>query len=84
MRLAWDAEKAAQNARKHGVAFEEAATVFADPLALIIDDEGHPRTPALSVSRWRHASSWSWFVERPGRRALDQRAPRHAAREEAL
>ncbi len=28
----WDAAKAAANVRKHGVTFEEAATVFADPL----------------------------------------------------
>ncbi|MCL4819262.1 MAG: BrnT family toxin [Vicinamibacteria bacterium] len=26
----WDADKAAANARKHGVSFEEAATVFLD------------------------------------------------------
>jgi len=32
--------KADRNARKHGVTFEEAATV--DPLALIIEDESHP------------------------------------------
>jgi uncharacterized DUF497 family protein len=30
------------NARKHGVRFEDAVTVFADPLALIIDDPNHP------------------------------------------
>ena len=27
----WDPEKAAQNERKHGVSFEEAATCFDDP-----------------------------------------------------
>ena len=27
--------------RKHGVTFEEAATVFADPLALIVEDARH-------------------------------------------
>jgi hypothetical protein len=37
----WDAEKAAANRRKHGVAFEEAATVFGDPLARIFTDEAH-------------------------------------------
>jgi uncharacterized protein len=30
----WDARKAAVNRRKHGVSFEEAATVFGDPDAL--------------------------------------------------
>ena len=28
----WDAAKAAENVQKHGVAFEEALTVFADPV----------------------------------------------------
>ena len=31
----WDPEKAAQNLEKHGVAFEEAATVFDDPLFVL-------------------------------------------------
>jgi len=30
----WDARKAAASLRKHGVSFDEAATVFADPDAL--------------------------------------------------
>ena len=34
----WDRAKARQNARKHGVSFEEAATVFGDSLSLTIDD----------------------------------------------
>jgi uncharacterized protein len=37
----WDPHKAAQNLRKHGVSFQEAATVFGDPLALTYDDTGH-------------------------------------------
>lgn len=37
----WDAEKAKENIKKHGVAFEEALTVFADPLANIFDDPDH-------------------------------------------
>jgi uncharacterized DUF497 family protein len=37
----WDAGKAATNARKHGVSFEEAATVFADPDALDGPDLKH-------------------------------------------
>lgn len=37
----WDAAKAEVNERKHGVTFEEALTVFFDPLALIIDDPLH-------------------------------------------
>ena len=34
----WDAAKAAENLDKHGVSFAEAATVFADPLAVYLDD----------------------------------------------
>jgi len=31
----WDAQKTASNVRKHEVSFDEAATIFADPLALL-------------------------------------------------
>jgi uncharacterized DUF497 family protein len=37
----WDREKADSNRRKHGVKFEEAMTVFSDPLARIHDDRTH-------------------------------------------
>ena len=33
----WNADKAQKNWRKHGVRFEEAATVFADPLFVLVD-----------------------------------------------
>ena len=37
----WDAQKAAENLKNHQVAFDEALTVFADPLANIFDDPDH-------------------------------------------
>ena len=37
----WDPEKAKRNLRKHGVPFEEAATVFLDPLAMTYPDPDH-------------------------------------------
>ena len=37
----WDGRKAKANVAKHGVSFEEAATVFADPLSLTIPDPDH-------------------------------------------
>ena len=37
----WDPAKAAANVRKHGVRFEQAATVFQDPRALSIFDSEH-------------------------------------------
>ena len=41
MTYEWDARKARLNARKHGVSFEEAATVFLDPFAMTFDDPDH-------------------------------------------
>ena len=38
MRFAWDPEKARANLAKHGVAFEDAAEVFADVLARSVQD----------------------------------------------
>jgi uncharacterized protein len=37
----WDDNKAAANQQKHGVSFEEAQTVFDNPLAVIFADEVH-------------------------------------------
>ena len=37
----WDKNKAIANARKHGIGFEEAVTVFSDPLARIFYDRKH-------------------------------------------
>jgi len=37
----WDDRKAAANAKKHGVSFEEAKSVFADDRAKLIDDPDH-------------------------------------------
>ena len=34
----WDKRKAASNRRKHSVTFEEATTVFGDPLSLTVTD----------------------------------------------
>ena len=41
MEFEWDESKAASNLKKHGVSFEEAKTVFDNPLAVIFDDESH-------------------------------------------
>jgi len=40
----WDTRKATTNRAKHGVAFEEAATVFSDPDGLDGPDLGHSAT----------------------------------------
>ena len=44
MELEWDPRKAKINVRKHGVTFEEAATVFDDPLATYYEDPDHSIT----------------------------------------
>jgi uncharacterized DUF497 family protein len=41
MEFEWDPRKAAINLRKHGVTFQEASTVFGDPLAITFDDPDH-------------------------------------------
>jgi uncharacterized DUF497 family protein len=37
----WDTDKAAHNKRRHRVSFDEAKTVFSDPLAETFDDPDH-------------------------------------------
>jgi uncharacterized DUF497 family protein len=37
----WDSQKSAANLAKHQVSFEEAATVFGDPLGRILTDPRH-------------------------------------------
>ncbi|MGC4001174.1 MAG: BrnT family toxin [Anaeromyxobacter sp.] len=64
MRFDWDPEKAASNLMKHGVSFEEAASVFADPLALYGEDPDHPgRTRVIGASA-RRRLLFCVFVER--------------------
>ena len=41
MRFEWDETKAMSNLEKHGVSFEEAVTVFYDPLAATFADPDH-------------------------------------------
>jgi uncharacterized DUF497 family protein len=39
----WDRQKATANVKKHAVSFDEACTVFGDPLAILIPDPDHSR-----------------------------------------
>lgn len=41
MEFEWDPQKAADNLRKHGVSFEEAASVFNDVLGASFEDPDH-------------------------------------------
>ena len=49
LRFEWDPEKGERNFVKHGVLFDEARTVFADPLGKIVEDS-------------RHSLKEQWFV----------------------
>jgi uncharacterized DUF497 family protein len=57
LKFEWDSEKAETNLAKHGVSFEEATVVFADPLGRIVNDPRHSigeeRYVLLGVSRKR-------------------------------
>ncbi|MBC8431508.1 MAG: BrnT family toxin [Desulfobacterales bacterium] len=48
MRFEWDPKKSKRNLEKHGVSFEEAVTVFYDPLSATFDDPDH------SVGEYRY------------------------------
>jgi hypothetical protein len=41
MEFAWDTTKATSNLAKHGISFEEATTVFGDPLSNTFPDPDH-------------------------------------------
>jgi len=82
----WDPRKAEANVRKHSVAFDEAATVFGDPDAMLLPDPDHSthemRYLLLGLSD-RHRLLVVAFVEQPPRTRLisARRATRHERRE---
>ena len=49
LRFEWDTRKAAANRAKHKVSFEEAVSVFGDPLGRITDDPRHSESEERSV-----------------------------------
>ncbi len=69
----WDPKKAASNARKHSVTFDEASTVFGDPLALLMRDSDHSlneeRYLVLGMSNQQRLLVVA-FAERPPRTRL--------------
>ncbi len=46
----WDENKAEQNLKKHGVSFEEASTIFGDPLERTIHDPLHSEAEDRFIS----------------------------------
>ena len=69
----WDPVKAEANVRKHRVTFDEASTVFGDPLNLVMADPDHSRDEEryllLGMSNRRRLLVVA-FAERPPRTRL--------------
>ena len=65
MSIEWDADKARANAAKHHVAFDEAVTVFLDPLELTIPDPNHSIGEDRYVSVGTSALAGYWWLATP-------------------
>lgn len=50
LKFEWDAAKAHTNLRKHGVSFEQTATVFGDPFAYTFNDPDHSMREARFIT----------------------------------
>jgi len=69
--FAWDTRKAIRNAAKHGVSFEEAATIFADPEALDWEDTEHSESELRSKRLGRSLAGRVLLVVYTTRRMKD-------------
>jgi uncharacterized DUF497 family protein len=58
MEFEWDPKKAEINQKKHGVNFQEAASVFGDPLAVTFEDPDH------SINEYRYITFGLSFNKR--------------------
>jgi len=78
-KVEWDERKNRFNQRKHNVSFEEAATVFLDPLEITIDDPAHASSEYRYISIGQSFSGRLLVVsyaERAGRiRIINARKP---------
>ena len=50
MHFEWDSAKAARNLRRHQISFEEASSIFYDPLAATGDDPDHSESEERFVT----------------------------------
>jgi len=50
VRVEWDFRKANINLEKHGVSFDEASTVFDNPLTVLFDDIDHSGEEAREIA----------------------------------
>jgi hypothetical protein len=77
MRFEWNALKAALNLRKHGVSFDEASSVFFDPLSATGDDPDHSleerRFVTFGISSSRRLLVVTHMEQRDGIRIITAR-----------
>ena len=73
----WNKTKAHANVRRHGVSFEEASTVFGDPLAILLPDpdhsEGEERFLVLGMSSRQRVLVVSHVERSPRTRLISAR-----------
>ena len=79
-RFEWDDVKARSNQTNHEVSFDEASTVFDDPLARVFDDEmhsGREKREIIIGHSISHRLLLVCFTERPGNiiRIFSARSP---------
>jgi hypothetical protein len=89
VRFEWNRDKASSNLRKHRVSFDEAVTVFYDPLAATFEDPDHSQGERRSITVGYSVRSRLLVVshtDRPGgvrlisaRRATRNERNRHEA-----
>ena len=64
----WDPKKAKANLRKHRVSFEEAATVFLDPLAMTFPDPDHSGEETREITLGHSSKNRVIFLSHTQRR----------------
>ena len=80
----WDPEKGDANFQKHGVSFDEASTVFGDPLSLLMPDPDHSadeeRYLVLGMSAHRKLLVVAFAERPPNTRLISARRATRAER----
>ena len=80
----WDPEKADANLQKHAVSFDEASTVFGDPLSLLMPDPDHSaddeRYVLLGMSAHQRLLVVAFAEGRPNTRLISARRATRAER----
>ena len=82
MTFEWDARKAAANRKKHRLSFEDAATVFLDPLSTTFPDPDHSLDDRqeITIGYTKGGLVFVSHCERGERDSDHQRAPRYTYR----